>query len=366
MTEPLLGTRVRAKLDAMAARLREATAQLSDPHLDTGRIASLQRELGKLQGIVADYEALRALLEERAELEALCAPDAADGVDADLRSIAVEEFPDVERRAREAARFADRSTARERRGWSRSAIVEIRAGTGGEEAALFARELRDVYVRFADRCGWKRRGPRPSRRPIWVGCARPCSPCAVTASSTACSFESGGHRVQRVPATENQGRIHTSAATVAVLPEVEDRRVRGQGLRHRVPGDAGFRARRTERQQGLERGAADAQTVGSRRVLPGRAQPGREPREGDAAAEEPALRPRAPQGADAERAEARRSQVGSGDRNERFRTYNYPQNRLTDHRLQQNFTLSTVLEGKLEPVIDALLRKDRERRIAEL
>jgi peptide chain release factor 1 len=358
-----LGSKVVAKLDALTARVRELTAATADPAVLSRpeRMSSIQRELGSLRGVADRYVAFRKGLDELAELDALLADPASD---ADLRGLAAEEEPGLAARlSSEAEALLDLLLATEGDG-DRSAVVEIRAGTGGEEAALFARDLRDLYARYCERAGLQVEVLSESESDLG-GFREVVLLVHGVGAFHRLRFESGGHRVQRVPATESQGRIHTSAATVAVLPEAEevDLEIREadlemQAVRASGPGGQNVNkvssaVRLTHVPSGMSVFCQEERSQHKNRAKALKL-----------------LRTRLldieRQKVDAARAADRRSQVGTGDRNARVRTYNFPQNRLTDHRLGQNFPLEPILEGKLEPVVEALLALDREQRIAAL
>ena len=357
-----LRPRIAAKLDGMSARLAELMAKASNPELlaPGETYASIQKELGSLQRTVQRYDEFRDVLGQIEDNRALV--DANE--DPELSELAREELPDLDERARGlVAAIIDGLLSEASRG-DRNAIVEIRAGTGGDEAALFAGDLLQMYHRFADKMGWKLAPIDESPAEVG-GFKEVVFELRGTDVFKFMRFESGGHRVQRVPATESQGRVHTSAATVAVLPEAEDveveineadlrvdtYRASGAGGQHVNKTDSAVRITheptgvvvqcQSERSQHKNRSKAMSALRTKLLELE------RERVEGD-------------------RSQQRRDMVGSGDRNARIRTYNFPQNRLTDHRIGQNFSLDQVVEGKLDPLFEALLAADRERRIEEL
>jgi peptide chain release factor 1 len=246
----------------------------------------------------------------------------------------------------------------------RNCIVEIRAGTGGDEAALFVRDLIGVYQRYGARMGWTVE-PMSSVPTETGGFKEAVFTVRGKSVFHFLQFESGGHRVQRVPETEAKGRVHTSAATVAVLPEVEEVEVHidPQDLRldtYRASGAGGQHVNKTD-------SAVRITHIPTGTVVACQEERSQLKNRNKAMS---LLRSRIyesqKRAAEAARAAERREQVGTGDRSDRVRTYNFPQDRLTDHRLNKNFPLAQIMEGKLEPIIQGLQHAQRERRIAEL
>ncbi|MEM9794521.1 MAG: peptide chain release factor 1, partial [Pseudomonadota bacterium] len=247
---------------------------------------------------------------------------------------------------------------------ARPAIIEIRAGTGGDEAELFAADLRRMYQRLAERRGWTFE-PLDESMTELGGLKEFVANIAGTDVFAQLKFESGVHRVQRVPATESQGRIHTSAATVAVLPQAEDvdvdipasdiridtMRASGAGGQHVNTTDSAVRITH------LPTGIVVTSSEKSQHTNRARAMQVLRTRLYDLERQ---------QQADARAAE-RKDQVGSGDRSERIRTYNFPQGRVTDHRINLTlYKLDQVMQGDLDELIDAITADDQARRLAEL
>ncbi len=351
------------KLRAQAARHAELTEMLSSPEIvaDTRRLPALLQERGALESLAELAARLDVLLARRTEAEAILA---APRPDPELAQLAREELAALE--PLEAAFDAELKDAlvTDKEDLRRKVIVEIRAGVGGDEATLFARDLYGIYKKYCDARRWKVEEFDVS--PSEIGGFKEVVFAVEGEGAWArLRFESGGHRVQRVPATEAQGRIHTSAATVAVLPEVEDVEVelRPDDLRietMRAGGAGGQHVNKTEsavRITHIPTGIVaicqdDRSQLRNRasalRILKSRVwEKERERRE-------------------AERSAQRKGQIGSGDRSDRIRTYNWPQNRVTDHRLNQNFPLEQVQNGKLDPLLEALVAADREERIKNL
>jgi peptide chain release factor 1 len=356
-----LRPKIQQKLDSLAARAQELLAQAADPNVVARpeRLAALNKELGLATPIVAQYRAFQRLTQEIADTQALAA-----GADRDMAELAAAELPGLQAQVQPAIDGLVDALLSEDGDDRRDCIVEIRAGTGGEEAALFARDLCTLYQRFATRMGWtfEAMDATPAEQGGFKEIVF-----ALRGKNVfqAMQFESGGHRVQRVPATETKGRVHTSAATVAVLAEVEEVEVRldDKDLKidtYRSSGAGGQHVNKTEsavRITHLPTGTVVAcQEERSQLKNRQRAMALLRSRIYDAQK----------RAADAARAAERKEQVGSGDRSDRIRTYNFPQDRMTDHRLNRNFALAQVMEGKLDPVVQALVADARERRIEAL
>lgn len=350
-------------LEKKLARFEELEKLLVDPEVltDTARLLKIQREhggLAKTANLVREYRTLeenvaaaREMVEEETDEEAR------DYAEAELTEL-LEKQEALKSDLEDLVTAGDAAT----RG---SLIMEIRAGTGGDEAALFARDLYVMYLRLAEQRGWK--VEELDRSETELGGIK-----AITFSVSGegafmqLQFESGGHRVQRVPDTETQGRIHTSAATVAVLPEADDVEVEinNDDLRidtYYASGPGGQKVNKTasavrithlptntvvscQDEKSQHKNRAKAMRVLRSRLLEMKQQK-----------------------AQSERAEQRRTLIGSGDRSQRIRTYNFPQNRLTDHRINLTlYKLDQIMLGNMDELIDALMEFDRQERLQSL
>ncbi|HEV8263984.1 MAG TPA: peptide chain release factor 1 [Gemmatimonadales bacterium] len=347
-----------ARLRQALARAEEVARQLADPETarNPAKLKQLGREHARLDAIRqthAKLERLEADLAQAREVLADKDPDLSQLARADVERLQ----PEIERLQAQLAELLTPADPLD----DRDAIVEIRAGTGGDEAALFAADLFRMYTRFCERRGWKveilalsegnlgglKEAIFAARGPKVYGTLR---------------YESGVHRVQRVPATEAQGRIHTSAATVAVLPEaedvdvkIEDKDLRIDVFRSGGPGGQSVNTtdsavRVTHLPTGLEVKCQDQKSqlqnkIKALDILRSR------------------LLDRMVAEQEAARSRERRAMVGTGDRSAKIRTYNFPQNRVTDHRINYNVhNLTGVLDGKLDDLIAALkLAGEKER-----
>jgi len=348
--------------DALAAldtRYRAVSDALASPDVDPKAMARLGRELAALEPAVAAAARYHALVQEVADLREMAAGD-----DAEMAELAEMELDEKQAALAEAEATLEEALIPRDPEDARDAIVEIRAGTGGDEAALFAGDLYDIYQKVASAHGW--RVEPMDLSPGTAGGFREIT-FALKGDGVfgTMKFESGVHRVQRVPATESQGRIHTSAATVAVLPEAEevDVELRMQDVRvdvYRSSGPGGqsvnttdSAVRLTHEPTGLVVAIQDEKSQLKNKEKAFRV-----------------LRSRLYQlerdRIDAERSAARKEQVGSGDRSAKIRTYNWPQGRVTDHRLEgddKNHALHTILAGDLEPIFRALRLAERKARL---
>jgi peptide chain release factor 1 len=351
------------KLKSQAERFEELTRLISTPEVavDGRRLPVLLQERGRLQAAAGLAGRLDHLIARRTEAERILAEPAPDP---DLAGLAREDLAAIEPLESALDREIKEVLIAEPEDVRRKVIIEIRAGTGGDEATLFARDLYDIYRRYCESKRWKVEDLDVATSEIG-GFKEVVFAVEGEGAWKRLQLESGGHRVQRVPKTEAQGRIHTSAATVAVLPEAEevDVQIRPDDLRidtMRAGGAGGQHVNKTESAvrithlpSGLVVVCQDERSQGKNKARAMRLLLTR-------------LYDAERQRLHAERAAERKSKVGSGDRNERIRTYNWPQNRVTDHRLNENYSLEHVLSGKLDPMFDALEALDREERIQSL
>jgi peptide chain release factor 1 len=342
---------LRQRLDEMARRYEAISAEMSRPELfgDQRRMRELGREQGEIESPVLAYQTLQTVETDLAEAEELVA----DGTDDAMRAYAREEAERLAARRDELlAQLVDLLRPRDPND-TRDVIVEIRAGTGGEEASLFAGDLFRMYLRYAEGKRWKVEVLNSNETDLG-GYREVVFEVAGRGAYSRLKFESGVHRVQRVPATEASGRIHTSTATVAVLPEVDDVEVdineadlridvyRSSGHGGQSVNTTDSAVRITHLPTGLVVTCQDEKSqlknkVRAMSVLRAR------------------LYDLEQQRAHAEQAETRRAQVGSGERAEKIRTYNFPQNRVTDHRIGLTLhSLDRLLAGDLDPLIEPL------------
>lgn len=344
------------KLDQILRRFDFLEAKLAaGPTPD--EIPALSREYADLKPVVAEIAAWRQALADLAEAEAMLA-------DPEMRALAEDEIPALKARIPEMEQALQVALLPKDAADARPAILEIRPGTGGEEAALFAGDLLRMYQRFAESQGWRFQLLDLSETELG-GVKEAVARIEGEGVFARLKFESGVHRVQRVPETEAGGRIHTSAATVAVLPEAEEvdidipasdiridtMRASGAGGQHVNTTDSAVRITHlptgivvTSSEKSQHQNRANAMAVLRARLY--------DMERGRAAAE---------------RAASRKSQVGSGDRSERIRTYNFPQGRMTDHRINLTlYSLPQIMAGDLGSIVAALVAQDQADRLAEL
>jgi peptide chain release factor 1 len=344
------------KLDQITRRFEYLEAKLAEG-APPAEIAALSREYSDLKPVAAEIAAYRQSLDDLAEAEAMLS-------DPDMKALAEEEIPVLRARIPEMEQALRIALLPKDAADARPAILEIRPGTGGEEAALFAGDLARMYQRYAERMGWRFEVLEQQLSDLG-GIKEFTAHVQGEGVFARLKYEAGTHRVQRVPETEAGGRIHTSAATVAVLPEAEDvdidipaadiridtMRSSGAGGQHVNTTDSAVRITHiptgiivTSSEKSQHQNRAIAMQVLRARLFE---------MERDRAA--------------SARAADRKAQVGSGDRSERIRTYNFPQGRMTDHRINLTlYALPQIMQGDLTEVIDALIAHDQASKLAEM
>ena len=342
------------RLAALKAEFGDIQTKLQDP-----AVYSDQKLMAKLGKRSRELQPLMKLLDEHEKLGSTIAESEAMADDAEMGAIALEEGRNAKERLVQVERQMEEHLVPRDPMADRTAVLEVRAGTGGEEAALFAAELMRMYLRFCEERGWKA-GLLDRADADAGGIKEAVIRIEGPDAYGSLKYEGGVHRVQRIPATENKGRVHTSAATVAVLPEAEEQDIviRTEDLRvdtYRASGAGGQHVNKTEsavRITHIPTGVMVA-CQSERSQLQNRERAMELLRTRLYAAEQERQAK--------EHGNLRTSQIKTGDRSEKIRTYNFPQDRLTDHRIDENFhNLPGIMEGNIGPVIEALKRKDKE------
>jgi peptide chain release factor 1 len=356
--------RILAKLGELGRRYAALESQMNDPAVASNphRMSKLAQEYGALSGIMEEYRRYSQLQLQLEDAESMLAEE---GVESDLRELAEEEIDQLKERIKETIEKAKEELVMSDDKRVGSVLMEIRAGTGGEEAALFVGDLYRMYTRYAENRGWKVE-PMSFSPTEMRGFREIIVSLKGEGVWQELGYEGGGHRVQRVPETETQGRIHTSAATVAVLPEPEELEIEikpEEVIEHvsRSSGPGGQNVNKVSSAIKLqhvptgitvsmqEEKSQHKNRAKAWRILRSRVYDYYEQRKR------------------AERDSARKNMIGSGDRSQRIRTYNFPQNRVTDHRINLSlYSLDKIMMGEMNELIKGLIDYDKQQRLENL
>ncbi|MDP8243819.1 MAG: peptide chain release factor 1 [Candidatus Hinthialibacter antarcticus] len=353
---------IEEKLQSLQDEFKNLETRLSDPETSKDRdlMTKLSKRHSELSPVLQDFDRWKKTKAERIELE-----EAVQSDDEELAEMAQDELPQLREQESELLELLQKHLIPKDPYGDRNAIIEVRAGTGGDEAALFAGDLFRMYCRYAESQGWKYEVLSSNETGLG-GFKEVIFNVSGEDVFSRLQFEAGGHRVQRVPETEASGRIHTSAATVAVLPEAEevDIEVKNEDIRidvFRSSGPGGQSVNTTDSAvrinhipTGLVVSCQDEKSQHKNRARALKVLRSRLfEMERSRLAEEQAAQ--------------RKSMVGSGDRSGRIRTYNFPQNRVTDHRINLTLhRLEAIMSGELDEMIDALMQEDQLKRMRDM